>query len=412
MDVLAVFLVVSAVLFFGFFAEFLFKRLKIPDVLLLILFGLALGPYGLGFVQPGDIAGVAPIFVAFALLFILYDGGFAIDLATFAKELPKSVQITLYNFVLSSVLVSAILLIVGLDWRLAVLAGFTLGGISSAFTIPVLKQLKVPKQPYSILTLESAFTDVLCIVLALTMMDLILAGTYSMQSIASTIVSLFAIAGLIGIVSGILWIFVLTRVLKKNATNMVTIAFLLLVYVITEHLGGNGAIAALFLGIMLKNSYQLKTLLYEVIHNEPPKDAKNPDKAAKESVTGENEELFYKEIAFLIKTLFFVYIGVLLDFSNWVTVGLGIAIGAVLVFSRLLDIYIARDLPVMDRQLIMWVGARGIAPAVIVQVAIDKGVPNADALSAVVMVVILTTIVISSARVFQYERLVAKEKTV
>ena len=49
MDVVIVLLAVSLILFFGFFAEFIFKRLSIPDILFLIVLGFVIGPNVLGY---------------------------------------------------------------------------------------------------------------------------------------------------------------------------------------------------------------------------------------------------------------------------------------------------------------------------------------------------------------------------
>ncbi|MBI3035147.1 potassium transporter TrkA, partial [Candidatus Woesearchaeota archaeon] len=53
-EILTAFIIVSAIIFFGFFAEFLFNRFKVPDVLLLIILGFALGPYALKFILPSS----------------------------------------------------------------------------------------------------------------------------------------------------------------------------------------------------------------------------------------------------------------------------------------------------------------------------------------------------------------------
>ena len=79
-NVLAILMGISFVLFFGFFAEFIFKKKRIPDVLFLVLLGFIIGPYVLNLVQPLQVSEIAPIFTTFALIFLLYDGAFNISL--------------------------------------------------------------------------------------------------------------------------------------------------------------------------------------------------------------------------------------------------------------------------------------------------------------------------------------------
>jgi len=406
MDVLTVFLVISVVLFFGFLAEFIFRKTSIPDVLLLVLLGLLLGQYGLNLVQPEQIRNIAPIFTTFALLFLLYDGSFRIDLASFTREFSKSMQLTWFNFFVSAFAIASVMMLASFDLKTALLLGFILGGISSAFVIPLLRQLNASKPVISLLTLESAFTDVICIVFSLTMMDLIQVGTFSIQTVSSTIVSLFAVAGFVGVVGGIFWVIVLTKVLRhSNTVNMITVAFLLVVYVVTEYLHGNGAIAGLFFGIVLKNSLQLKDLLQTVVSG---KEKRNPSLHQNNkvgiSITTFNEEDFYTEIAFFVKTLFFVYIGILLNFSNLFAVLIGIITAFVAMAVRPIGSFIISDLKKNDKMLVNAMFARGIAAAVIAQIAVQRAIPDAVLLSEIIMVFILGTIVLSSIRIFLYQR--------
>lgn len=101
MDATTLLLAFSLILIFSFFAKFIFQKLHIPDVLLLILIGFLIGPYGLKYIAPADVTNIAPTFVTFTLLFLLFDGAFNINLATLLKELAPSLGLTFYNFFLA-----------------------------------------------------------------------------------------------------------------------------------------------------------------------------------------------------------------------------------------------------------------------------------------------------------------------
>ena len=172
MDVVLVLLGVSFILFFGFFAEFIFRKTGIPDVLFLIILGFVLGPMVLNYIKVESVSPLAPIFTTFALLFLLFDGAFNINLSSLLRELAQSVMLTVFNFFISSLVITLVMYIVGLPFLLSLLTGFILGGISSAFVIPLLKQMKVSPKVYSLLTLESALTDIFCIVFSLTIVEI------------------------------------------------------------------------------------------------------------------------------------------------------------------------------------------------------------------------------------------------
>src|SRR3989338_5291415 len=388
-EVLSIFLAISVVIFFGFIAEFLFKRLRIPDVLFLIVFGLILGPYSLGLVFPESLEPVAPAFTTFALLFLLFDGAFTMDLRSFAKGLGRGVLIAVYNFGVSAAAITGVGMLFGFGALYSLLLGVILGGISSAFVIPIIQNLKIKKETYSILTLESAITDVLCIVFAITVMQIITLHTFSLEFVASTLASLFAVAGFFGVIAGTFWIVIISKVFKKNKSYMLTIAYLLLLYTVTEYLNGNGAIATLFFGLVLRNSKKLTALI-------------KGENAI--SVTSPTEQLFYSQISFFLKTFFFVYIGILLDFSNLKALIIGAIIAIAIMLLRNTTSFIAKNFMPYDKKIMNSIFARGLAAAVLAQLAIQNNIQNAELIAKITFSVIMFTIILSSARIFYENR--------
>ena len=390
-------LAISLILLFGFFSEFVFRRFGIPDVLFLILLGFGLGPYALNYLHPDQFATAAPIFTTFTLLFLLFDGAFNINLKSLIQEFSRSFMLTTFNFFLSSIIIAGIMYVFQFSISSALFTGFALGGVSSAFVIPVLQGMQVKGKIYSLLALESALTDVFCIVFALTVIEVVRLGTLSAQALFSSIVSLFAIAMLIGVISGVLWIILVLKVFKEH-NYMMTIAFLILVYVITQFLGGNGAIATLFFGLMLNNSKQLTNITKEISGEN------NKKKSAKEEVstkvTTRNEQLFYRQISFFLKTFFFVYIGILIDLSDTKALMIGILLSFLLMGARYGSFILTKEFEVFDRKLVNVIFARGLAAAAIAQIGIAANLAGADFIAKVIYVTITGTIILSSLSVF------------
>lgn len=394
-------LTVSLILFFGFFAEFIFKRFHIPDILFLILLGFILGPFVTGYLKPEQFSSIAPFFTAFALLFLLYDGAFNIDLASFAKGLSISIWVTLFNFFISAIAISGILALLKFDIRIALLTGFILGGVSSAFVIPTLKQLNVRGEIYSVLTLESALTDVLCIVFAFTMMEIIKLNTFSFKVVSGQLASLFAVAGIIGLISGAVWIIIVRRVLKQNKSYVATIAYLLLVYVVTEYLGGNGAIASLFFGLVLKNSKQLINIFRTIIRK---KSAKKEANGYEVSLATPTEQLFYSQISFFLKTFFFVYIGILFNIRDIKGLLIGAVLAVAIMLARNLSKFVSKRFDNEHRELMKSIFARGLAAAAIAQVVILNKIEGAVIVQSITYTVITFTILLSSIRIYLLKR--------
>ncbi len=400
MDVSLILLGIGLILCFGYLAEYIFRKTGLPDILFLIILGFMLGPYALEVVDPADVGIVAPVFVTFALIFLLFDGAFNIDLASLVREFGKSFLLTGFNYAISVAAVTGIMFLGGFSWQLSLLVGFILGGISSAFVIPLLKQIKTNKNTYSLLVLESALTDVLCIVFSFLMIEIIRLGeSLGVKEILTNLTSLLAIAGLIGILAGIIWIILVTKVLKEH-NYILVIAYLLLLYVVTEFIGGNGAIASLFFGIVLKNSKQL----YLIVENILRKREKVTKSKASLIATTPSEQFFYHQISFFLKTFFFVYVGLLINLSDWKAVLLGVIISTVLLVSRNASKLLTRKMGAESSALISSIFARGLAAAAIVQFAMLMGVPQIGFIAKVVYVVITVTILLSSIRVFMVKR--------
>lgn len=398
---------IGLILFFGYFAGFVFKKYYVPDVFLLIILGIIMGRHFLDLVNINTLQIIAPVFTTFTLIFLLFDGAFNIDLSSLLNEFSGSFVLTVLNFVTSSLAITLVLwvigyFVVGLSFTMALLGGFLLGGVSSAFSIPILKQLNVNNKIYSLLMLESALTDVFCIVFSLSVIQFLKLGNLGLQGMLTQFMSFFAIACLVGLIAGVIWVFLILKVFKQH-NYIMTVAFLLVVYFITEYLNGNGAIAALFFGIILKNSKTLSSILKGISSDDKKHKTKALSGKLGVSVTTPHEEEFYHHISFLLKTFFFVYIGILIDFSDWKIVLIGLTISGLILSVRMISQLVTKKYKPSERKLIDSVFARGLAAAAIAQLAVQSGLSNAEFISGVTYIVIFGTIFLSSVRIFIYK---------
>jgi len=414
MQINSILFLVSLIVFLGYLAEWVFKKKNIPDTLLLIIVGFIIGPNVLEYIVPESLGPLAPLFTTFTLLFLMFDGALYIDLRTLTESIGSGISIGFTNFFLSSIAIGGIFYLLGHDPMIALMLGFSLGGISSAYVIPMLKQLTVDKKIYSILTLESAITDVLSIVLAITMIELKILNTFEIKNVMSQIASLFFVAGFLGILAGSLWIFIEDKVIERDTNYMMTIAYVVLLYFITEYLGGNGAIAAMTFGIVIANSKIMNEIAQRIRRTRRKKitAAATADEEPKKKITvvSRRERMFYDEISFFLKTFFFVYIGLLLNIKNLKAMALGTGIAVCVMLLRNLTSLLTKKYKTFDRMLINSLFARGIAPAAIILMAIEKKLITDQTIIDTVYFVITATIIFSSLRVFIYKIKVKKSQ--
>jgi len=402
MKVENILLMISLIILFGYIAEWIFDKRGIPDTLFLIVLGFIIGPNVINYIKPESLSTIAPIFTTFTLLFLLFNGALSIDLKSFAEGIGSGVSIGLFSFFISSIVIAGIFFFIFNDIMNSLMLGFALGGVSSAFIIPVISQLTIKKKLYSVLTLESALTDVISIVFAITMIELQILKVFEIKNVLSQVAALFSIAGIVAILGGYLWIFLERRAIGDKNYFM-TIAQVMLVYFVAEYLGGNGAIAALVFGIVLTNS---KTLVYigkKIMNPRKKVSMTAEDKKEQQVIVSKREKMFYMEIAFFLKTFFFVYIGLLLDVRNLKAVLTGSAIALSIMLLLSLVSCLTKSYEKLERLLINALFARGIAPAAIILTAVEKGVIKDQTIIDTVYFVITATIVLSSLKVFIYK---------
>ena len=403
MNVNVALLSISLIAIFGFISETLFRRTNIPDVIFLIIIGFLIGPNGYGFTSPEDLASFAPIVTTFTLLILIFDGAFNINLSSLIREFSSSLILTIYNFVLSTVVVGGIFFYIqqfhlgGTTMMAAMIIGFSLAGVSSSFVIPILNQIRVGGKLFSRLALESALTDVFCIVATLSVIEVYTTGVFGVQDTLSYLVRLFAIAGFIGALGGIVWIAI--RVFEEQ-NYIITIAFLILIYLVTEEFGGNGPIAALFFGLILNNSKQLTSIKEGILSRSVKEKQKAVQGELGVAVTSANEENFFHLISFFLKAFFFIYVGILLDITDQTALLVGSILSVLIMVVRMASMPLTKGMPGAQRKLVNAVFARGLAAAVLIQAVIQAGMPHAEYLARVVYVVIIGTIILSSLRVF------------
>ena len=403
MNVNVALLSISLIAIFGFISETLFRRTNIPDVIFLIIIGFLIGPNGYGFTSPEDLASFAPVVTTFTLLILIFDGAFNINLSSLIREFSSSLILTVYNFVLSTVVVGGIFFYIqqfhlgGTTMMAAMIIGFSLAGVSSSFVIPILNQIRVGGKLFSRLALESALTDVFCIVATLSVIEVYTTGIFGVQDTLSYLVRLFAIAGFIGALGGIVWIAI--RVFEEQ-NYIITIAFLILIYLVTEEFGGNGPIAALFFGLILNNSKQLTSIKEGILSRSVKEKQKAVQGELGVAVTSANEENFFHLISFFLKAFFFIYVGILLDITDQTALLVGSILSVLIMVVRMASMPLTKGMPGAQRKLVNAVFARGLAAAVLIQAVIQAGMPHAEYLARVVYVVIIGTIILSSLRVF------------
>ena len=173
-------------------------------------------------------------------------------------------------------------------------------------------------------------------------------------------ISTFSVGGVMGFVLGLLWLPVMHKIRKEPFCYVATLAFVFLVYSFTaiivkpENGGeGAGAIACLIFGLVLGNGKKiLKIIQYDGKRFELDAESKHS----------------HSLISFIIRTFFFVYLGMMVGFQKIEFILIGIVILVFLFAVRYLAIRIATyrgNFEKDDQQTMMVLMPRGLAAAIL-----------------------------------------------
>jgi len=388
---------VGLVIFLAYFFVGVFERTRIPDVFLLMLLGIFIGPV-LGLVCPADFGKIGTIATTVALIVILFEGGINLNISQVKESLDETAYVALSSFVVSVVLIGFMGWgIFGLPTPVAIMLGTILGGTSSAVVIPIIKKLKLSNLAYMVLFLESALTDVLCIVVTMGILVGYSTGQISTGAIFGQILASLVLASVIGVLGGMLWALMIKKIKGFPVSPVSMLAFVFVLFGVAEFLNYSGAIASLAFGITLANmkDVPLKKIRMQTYFS----------LFAEEQIT-EYERSFFEELVFLLKIFFFVYLGISIGFGRWKVILGGLLITVVLFLGRALVIRFAMPKRVTreDAMAMAVLIPKGLAAAVLASIPMQMGVPGGEILRDTAYVVVLFSIGLAALLVSMVER--------
>ena len=384
-----------------------FSRRRIPDVLLLMLVGIVAGPVS-GWITPEQLEGTGSVFASLTLLFILFDSGIDMRLDTIRQYWTGVVQVTLLSFLVSMSAVTVVAyFVVGLELQASMMLGSMVAGTAAAIVIPLVRQMRVSDKTRVTLTLESAISGVLCIVVSLAFIEGYKIGNMSIGSTVGRVLASVLMALVIGVVGGIVWSSLMDRVRKLQNSMFLTPAFVFVIYGLTEALGYSGAIAALAFGLVLGNPEYFEMSFLKKLRLHPMTSLE------------EGEKSFFKEFVFILKTYFFVYVGICIPFTNMYALMYGAIIAAALFVVRFVLITIVgQNNTAEDRLTVSMMIPKGLVSAVMAsmpeQVNLAAGrvvIPGATLIKHVTYAVIFCSIIFCSILVLITSRRLVKAQS-
>ena len=223
------------------------------------------------------------------------------------------------------------------------------------------------------------------------MIHVITVGGQGYYEMAKDVVANFTTGSFIGAAMGIFWLGMLRRIRKEPYQYMLTLAVMLLGYVTAENIGGSGAMSALIFGVILGNERGIHRLLRKP---ETPR------------LFGKEMRRLEDEMVFLIKSFFFVYLGIIIYIGDILYAIIGVALSVILLGARYLVVALATIKSALgrERDLMAFMFARGLAAAVLSTLVFHLGIPFSDLFINVAFVVILVSGILCSLGTYKFTR--------
>lgn len=353
-------LIGGTLLLVGFAATLVFERYRVPDFFMLLLLGVVLGhipwaPFGPTMVD--SLGPILPSFIGLTLAMIMFEGGLSLNPATLGED----------GGALAKHILGAMALTIAGTWLLATrvlglsdLTGLVLAaafsGPSAAIVVSFAPHLGLRAKALNAIVLEGVLGNVVAAVVVL--MTLRIPGVVDGNG-PLTFLSQVILAAAFAFFIGFAWRTMTGSLLPYKFQYIATLALAVVVYALAEgFISGNGPIAAFVLGLTLAH--------------------RGSEVEAIDAGAGAGFAAFQKEISFGLRTFFFVYLGLLVQFTAFSVPGL---IGAALltvgfVAARVpTSRYLRRAIGLTAREsrALLATVARGMTDVVLVLFAVQSG---------------------------------------
>jgi len=373
-------LAASVVIILGVLGEAFFKKTGIPDILFLMILGIIIGPV-LGIIQPEAVLEIVPYFAAVALIIIMFDGGLNLHIGKVLKTAHFAIILVIVGFAISVGIVAGLAHYgLGWEWIDSILLGSIVGGSSSIIVFGLVQKIRISDDAKSMLSFESALTDIFAVIIAFVLFEAALSGEFSLDLLGITIGKAVLVGLVLGFGVGIPWMFVISKLKNAQHSYMLTIGMVFLLFFLATSFGESGALTALVFGLMLGKKTYFSRLLK----------VKFPEDTIDNSL--------HTQVTFLVRAFFFVFVGLLASFAQLEYVIFGVIAAIAIYIGRIIitKSVLVRGFSKLDKRVTSVMIPRGLAAAVLATFPLSMGLPNAEAYPQIIFFVIFTSVLITT----------------
>ncbi len=352
------------------------EKTKTPAIIYYFAAGLLLGKHAAGLIDPASLGGGLMLIISLFVSIILFEGGFTLNLPDL-----KQINRCLWRHMALMVLVMfplgflAAHYIAGLGVELSLVFGSLTVVTGPTVIKPILRHIPLRNRVSTFLNGEAVIIDAIGAVLAIVVLDYIIAKSGIQFTLLRFLLSL-AVGAASGALFGLAMRFILagTRLLPDSVKSIFIIGMVFLNFGVSERIAPeSGLMSVAVFGIALS------TIDYK----------------SKERILS-----FKEQISRLIIAILFILISARIDLSSLSgIIGSGLLAAVLLVLARFPIVFLSTmgdKFSARERIFMGWVGPRGIIALAVASVAVFKlgeaGFSNAETVELLVFVLIALTV--------------------
>lgn len=373
----------------GTFTGFIARLLKVPDVVMFLLAGMALGGAGLGVINIKVDSTLNQLLLIFGSCYILFDGGASIRLNVLKGVWPTLLSLSTLGVLISAAITAfAAQYFLHLPFIFAMLLGAVIASTDPATLVPVFRQVKVRAKVAQTIMSESAFNDAMGAILTFAVLGVAISG--GDFSISQNLISLLQ-QSVLGLIGGAILGYLAALLIAHEKYSflaeyapVVTLMSVAAAYLSVDNLHASGFMAVFVFGIVLGNKDLLGFKMSE----------------------GEESKLedFILTTSLIMRIFIFVLLGSQVNFTllhQYFWGALGVVVAFMLIGRP--AVVFACSLPnrkakwtLKELLFMCWTRETGVIPGALAGMLVGMKVPYSDVIASVTFMAILITILLQA----------------
>jgi potassium/hydrogen antiporter len=377
------------ILAIGIITSLLAQKIRVPDVAVFLIVGMAIGPEMLGLINIRADSALNQIILLFGASYILFDGGASLRFAVLKQVWITILVIATVGVAITGAITGlAAYYILSVPLIVALLLGATLASTDPATLVPIFRQVNIRDRVAQTVISESAFNDATGAVITFGVLAVALGtGEFSLMSSLLDLLK----QSLVGIVAGAALGYLAALLIAHERWSflaeyapVVTLVAVIGAYFAADGLQASGFMAVFVFGIVLgnKESFGFKM------------------------EAGEAQKLdeYVVTTAFIMRLFIFILLGAQVDFAlmGQYLVGGIIVVTVFMLVARPLTVFLCalpdrRARWSLNEMLFMcWTRETGVIPAALAGLLLGMKTPGAQMIASVTFIAILMTILIQA----------------